>query len=41
MARLVLENNKIYEEYVKKTIEERAYLKAELDEREWHRGIRV
>jgi histidinol-phosphate aminotransferase len=32
MARLVLENNKIYEEYVKKTVEERAYLKAELDD---------
>lgn len=32
MARLVLENNKIYEEWVKKTVEERAYLKAELDD---------
>ncbi len=31
-ARLVLENHKIYEEYVKKTVEERAYLKAELDD---------
>ncbi len=32
MIKLVLENQKIYEEFIKKTIEERAYLKAELDD---------
>lgn len=32
MTKLVLENQKIYDEYIKKTVEERAYLKAELDD---------